>query len=74
MKRTIIVGKHYRHFKGIIVEIIALAKDSEDLHDVVVYKPDNEYWTRPLSEFLSEVNHIKYHNVKQRYRFEEISE
>ena len=74
MKRTITIGKHYRHFKGIEVEVIALAKDSEDLHDVVVYKHDNDYWTRPLSLFLSKVDHKKYPNIKQKYRFEEISE
>ncbi len=74
MKRKITVGKQYKHFKGKIVEVIALAKDSEDLHDVVVYKHDNEYWTRPLTEFLSEVDHIKYPNVVQKYRFEEINE
>ena len=34
MKRKITVGKQYKHFKGKIVEVIALAKDSEDLHDV----------------------------------------
>ena len=74
MKRKITVGKQYKHFKGKIVEVIALAKDSEDLHDVVVYKHDNEYWTRPFTEFLSEVDHIKYPNVVQKYRFEEINE
>ena len=74
MKRKIIVGKYYKHFKGIIVEVIAIAKDSEDLHEVVVYKHDNEYWTRPLTEFISEVDHIKYPNVTQKYRFEEIDE
>ena len=74
MKRKIIIGKHYRHFKGIIVEVIAIARDSEDLHEVVVYKHDNEYWTRPLTLFLSEVDHNKYPDVSQKYRFEEIDE
>ena len=74
MKRKIQTGKHYRHFKGIVVEVILIAKDSEDLHEVVVYKHDNDYWTRSLDEFLSEVDHTKYPNIKQKYRFEEISE
>ena len=74
MKREVVAGKHYKHFKGIVVEVIAIAKDSEDLHDVVVYKHDGKYWTRPLTEFLSEVDHIKYPNITQKYRFEEIYE
>ena len=74
MKRTVTVGKQYRHFKGIIVEVIAIAKDSEDLHEVVVYKHGDDYWTRPLQEFLSEVDHVKYPSISQKYRFEEISE
>ena len=74
MKRIVVVGKRYRHFKGIEVEVIVLAKDSETLDDIVVYKHDNVYWTRTLTEFLSEVDHKKYPNVKQKYRFEEISE
>ena len=74
MKRKITVGKHYKHFKGIIVEVIAIAKDSEDLHEVVVYTHNGDYWVRPLSLFLSEVDHTKYPNVTQKYRFEEIDE
>ena len=74
MERKITVGKHYRHFKGIIVEVVALAKNSEDLSDVVVYKHDSIYWTRPKIEFLSEVDHKKYPNIAQKYRFEEIDE
>lgn len=74
MKRKITVGRHYKHFKGIIVEVIAIAKDSEDLHEVVVYKHNGDYWVRSLSDFLSEVDHTKYPNAFQKYRFEEISE
>ena len=74
MERNIIVGKKYRHFKGIIVEVIALAKDSEDLRDLVVYNHDGQNWVREKEEFLSEVDHDKYPDVVQKYRFEEIEE
>ena len=68
-------GDKYRHFKGMIVEILELAKDSETLEDMVVYKhtDTNEVWVRPLSMFLSKVDTDKYPDVKQEYRFEKIN-
>ncbi len=44
------LGK-YRHFKGAIVEVIALAKHSETLKEMVVYKhlDTNEIWVREAS-------------------------
>lgn len=72
--REIKVGQKYKHFKGheVIVELIA--KDTETLEDLVVYKHlgKNEYWVRPYNIFNSEVNHTKYPDVKQKYRFEEM--
>ena len=46
------IGK-YRHFKGAVVEIIALAKHSETLEELVIYKHDENIWARPVSMFLS---------------------
>ena len=70
--RKVKIGNKYRHFKGIIVEVIAIAKDTEDLHDIVVYTHDKDTWARPYDMFVSEVDHDKYPDVKQKYRFEEI--
>lgn len=65
----VIVGKKYKHFKGIIVEVMAIAKDSEDLSLKVVYKHDNDIWVRSLEEFTSKVDKNKYPNSPQEYRF-----
>ena len=42
----------YRHYKGNLYQLIAVAKHSETLEDVVVYRAlygEGEYWVRPLS-------------------------
>jgi len=68
-------GDKFRHFKGAIVEVLELAKDSETLEDMVVYKhiDTNEIWVRPLSMFLSKVDTDKYPDIKQELRFEKIN-
>ncbi|MBE6154896.1 MAG: DUF1653 domain-containing protein [Firmicutes bacterium] len=72
--RKIKVGKKYKHFKGNIYEVLIIAKDSETLEDVVIYKEigKNNYWARLYNMFNSEVDHEKYPDIKQKYRFEEI--
>lgn len=47
------LGK-YRHFKGNLYEVIGVAKDSETLNEVVVYKAlygEGELWVRPRAMF-----------------------
>lgn len=70
--REVKIGQTYRHFKGNIITVLYLAKDTETLEDLVVYEHDNQIWVRPKKMFLSEVDHEKYPDVKQKYRFEEI--
>lgn len=48
------LGK-YKHFKGAEVEVIGVAKHSETLEDVVVYRHDGELWVRPIDMFEEEV-------------------
>lgn len=74
--REIKIGKKYRHFKGMEVIVEIIAKDSETLEPVVVYKHNgtDEYWARPYDMFNSEVDHNKYPDVEQKYRFEEVDE
>ena len=76
MEREVKPGQIYRHFKGTIHKVICIAKHSETKEDLVIYthEEDNEIWARPLNMFLSEVDHEKYPDVKQTYRFELIEE
>lgn len=66
-------GDKYRHFKGKIVEIVCVAKDSETLDNLVVYKEeDGTIWVRKYEMFVSLVDKQKYPDVKQIYRFEKV--
>ena len=47
-----------------------MAVNTETLEEMVVYKDDKNIWVRPKEMFLSEVDHEKYPEVKQKYRFE----
>ena len=70
--REVKAGQMYKHFKGTIHKVICIAKHSETGEDMVVYthEDNNEIWARPIDMFLSEVDHEKYPDIKQKYRFE----
>lgn len=73
--REICVGAIYRHFKGDYYLVESLAKDCETTETVVIYRQlygKGELWIRPLSSFMAEVDHNKYPEIKQKYRFEQI--
>lgn len=49
----------YRHYKGNEYEVVGVAKHSETLEPMVVYKAlygDGELWVRPLSMWNEKVN------------------
>ena len=70
--REVKAGQVYKHFKGTIHKIICIAKHSETRENMVIYTHEdtNEIWARPINMFLSEVDHKKYPEIKQKYRFE----
>lgn len=63
-------GEIYRHFKGDFYVIVDVATHTETGEKLVIYAREYKTWARPLDMFLEEVDHEKYKNVKQKYRFE----
>ena len=71
--RKLEVNRIYKHFKGDYYIVLGTGINSETLEEYVIYRAlygEGKVYLREVNNFLSEVDHEKYPNVKQKYRLE----
>lgn len=73
----VLENRIYRHFKGRFYKMLCVAMHTETQEKMAVYQAlygDYKYFVRPYEMFVSKVDHDKYPDVKQEYRFELVEE
>lgn len=84
--RTFHPGDRVQHFKRELVDpnttqylyqIVGVAIHSETREPLMIYQAlydDYQVYARPYDMFMSEVDREKYPDIKQKYRFEKVSD
>lgn len=58
LSKAVIIGGLYEHYKGLRYIVIAVARHSETLEELIVYQAlydEEAIWVRPLTMFLEDI-------------------
>ncbi len=58
LAKSVELGSLYEHYKGLRYKILAVARHSETLEEMVIYEAlygEHDVWARPLSMFLESI-------------------
>lgn len=72
-KQEVKIHGIYKHYKGDLYIVEDIARHSETLEKMVVYRAlygNGELWCRPYNLFTDEIDRQKHPEIKQKYRFE----
>lgn len=76
-RQTPVAGRIYKHFKGNLYKVLAVAVHTESEEKLVVYQsvdnPDRVF-ARPLEMFMSDIDRFRYPLIRAKYRFTLVSE
>ena len=76
-RQTPVAGQIYKHFKGNLYKVLAVAVHTESEEKLVVYQsvenPDRVF-ARPLEMCMSDIDRFRYPLIRAKYRFTLVSE
>lgn len=71
-RKAPVEGQVYRHFKGTLYKVVAVAVHTETEEKLVVYQSvenPGRVFARPLEMFMSDVDRFRYPLIRAKYRF-----
>lgn len=73
MAKSIVINGTYEHYKGLRYKVLAIARHSETLQELVIYQAlygEHDVWARPVEMFLEKMTINE--KIQSRFKLVEI--